>query len=362
MKILFISSLPETNSGGPKHSVPRQVNSQARYDDVKWINISPWGVEDSDIPCEIIIDIRNCLIETKKFHPDLVIFEDFQYLAYIKIAFVLRQMKIPYIIVPRGSMTKAAQNHKRLKKTIANFLFFYRFSKKAVAIEYLTVQEKEASSEKWNKNSLIIPNGTDDRQVASKKYDSKEYRGVFIGRLNPYHKGLDQFIYACGNISSIVKEKKIQIDLYGPAERGVRNQLKKQIDEYGLSDNIHIYSEVNNDEKKKILSCADFFILTSRFEGMPMGLIEAFSYGLPVLATKETNMGDVIEANNAGFISVCDAKQIENNLLKMINCSISEMETMSKNAFSLSKKYNWINIAKNAHELYQELIGERKNE
>lgn len=358
MKILFISSLPETNSGGPKHSVPRQVNAQAKYDDVKWINISPWGVDQTGVPCEIITDVNKCIANTYEYDPDLVIFEDFQYMGYIKIAKALRRKCIPYVIVPRGSMTKAAQKHKHLKKAIANTLFFDKFAKKAAAIEYLTEKEKENASKEWNKNSLIIPNGTETTIKVAKEFSSDGLRGVFIGRLNPYHKGLDQFLPACGALRHLIKEKNVRIDMYGPAETGVREQLVNQVKEYGLSDYIRIHYEVHGIEKDKILREADFFILTSRFEGMPMGLVEALAYGLPVLVTEETNLGDVIAKSNAGFVSTCNMKEIEKNLEAMITAPINLLKGMSQNAYSLSGMYDWNNITKMAHELYVNLIGE----
>lgn len=362
MRILFISSLPETNSGGPKHSVPRQVNAQAKYDDVKWFNISPWGVDQTSVPCEIITDIKECITNAINYNPDLVIFEDFQYMGYIQIAKALRRNGIPYVIVPRGSMTKAAQKHKYLKKTIANILFFNKFAEKAAAIEYLTEKEKENASKEWNKNSLIIPNGTESMVKADKEFSSGGLRGVFIGRLNPYHKGLDQFLPACGALSRLIKEKNVRVDMYGPAETGVREQLVNQVKGYGLSDYIHFHGEVHGKEKDKTLREADFFILTSRFEGMPMGLVEALSYGLPVLATEETNMGDVIANSHAGLVSTCNMKEIEKNLEALITAPINLLKDMSQNAYSLSKDYNWDNIANRAHEQYINLIGDPKHE
>lgn len=362
MKILYISSLPETNSGGPKHSVPKQVNAQAIYDEVFWINITPWGIDETNIPCECILDLDKVVDRIDNILPDLVVFEEFYYISFYKISRNIWKRRIPYIIVPRGSMTKAAQKHKYLKKTIANILFFNKFAEKAAAIEYLTEKEKENASKEWNKNSLIIPNGTESMVKADKEFSSDGLRGVFIGRLNPYHKGLDQFLPACGALSRLIKEKNVRVDMYGPAETGVREQLVTQVKGYGLSDYIHFYGEVHGKEKDKILREADFFILTSRFEGMPMGLVEALAYGLPVLATEETNMGDVIAKSNAGFVSTCNANEIEKNLEAMITSPINILKELSQNAYTLSKDYNWDNIAKKAHEQYVNLIGAPKHE
>ena len=89
-----------------------------------------------------------------------------------------------------------------------------------------------------------------------------------------------------------------------------------------------------------------------------MGLVEALAYGLPVLVTEETNMGDVIAKSNAGFVSTCNMKEIETNLKALITAPINLLKRMSQNAYSLSRTYDWDNITKKAHEQYVNLIGE----
>ena len=54
---------------------------------------------------------------------------------------------------------------------------------------------------------------------------------------------------------------------------------------------------------------SDMFILTSRHEGFPMSILEALSYGLPVLITKGTNMTDLVHKASAGW--TCETDPIE---------------------------------------------------
>ena len=70
----------------------------------------------------------------------------------------LNRLNIPYIIIPRGSLTTSAQSIKPIKKKIGNILCFNSFVKKSVAIQYLTLDEYKTSGDIWNKKSLIIPN------------------------------------------------------------------------------------------------------------------------------------------------------------------------------------------------------------
>jgi glycosyltransferase involved in cell wall biosynthesis len=60
-------------------------------------------------------------------------------------------------------------------------------------------------------------------------------------------------------------------------------RLRMMAAEAGISDHIFFLGEVDN--IPKILDASDIFILTSRFEGMPLSIIEAMAKGLSVIAT-----------------------------------------------------------------------------
>ena len=64
----------------------------------------------------------------------------------------------------------------------------------------------------------------------------------------------------------------------------------------------------------------DVFIRTSRFEGLPLGILEALSLGLPCLVTKGTNLDELVNNYNAGWgvetTSKMVASAIKNAVLK----------------------------------------------
>ena len=356
MKLLYISSLPQTMSGGPKYSVPKQVDAQAKFDEVKWINVSHSMVGNSITPCELINNFKKTSKIIIEFNPHLVIFEEFLYLKFVKIAHYLRKKNIPYIIIPRGCMTQGAQKQKALKKGIANIFLFNRFSRKALAIQYLTLNEKRDSSKTWNKKSLIVPNGTDIPKNKKTMFNTNSAIGTFIGRIDLYHKGIDLFLLACRDLSSLIIDKNVVLNFYGPAELSVREQIEEQVKLYGLQNNIFLHPEVYGEDKNSILLKSDFFILTSRFEGMPMGLLEALAYGLPVLVTEGTNMGTIIREKGAGLVSNCDYKEIAINLRNMLTLDIASYKKMGENARKLALQYTWDNIASETHKQYLELL------
>lgn len=349
MNILYISFLNGDSWAGPTYSVPKQIGTQAQYDNVFWYNIRETKVKEwrnepyyhdlSDYPNGSIHDLPSPFNS-----PDIIVVEQFYGFAGKRIIKELEKGKIPYVIIPRGELTCSAQKRKHWKKVLANALLFYKFSRRAAGIQYLTEQEKADSGDKWNKNSIVIPNGITAPCKTKTEYCNSGIRCIAIGRIEPYHKGLDMLIEACGMIANNLRKVLCTIDIFGPDYDGKVAELKKQISLLGLEDIIRCHEGLYGEDKERELLNNDVFLLTSRFEGHPMALIEALSYGLPCVVTRGSNMKDEVEKYHAGWTAENDVESIKDALLNMIE-NKSLVSIKGKNAIILSEQYRWDKIA-----------------
>ncbi len=355
MNILYISHLTRTASEGPNYSVPAQIKAQSRLDHVFWYNmteaVQPHWLETglfhgiAEFPSKRLKDLPEPFC-----HPDLVVFESFYYIDDIAFSAQCRKNGIPYIIIPRSALTKKGQNQKRLKKWVANLLLFKRMTRGAAAIQYLTEDEKRDSGNRWNRNAFVIPNGIEPAPQV-KTWTTPGLKGVYIGRMDPYQKGLDLLIEACTVLREEMLEAGFQVNLHGPERMGWREKLRQEIQEKKLDGVLHIKDGVFGEEKKAVLLNADFFIMTSRFEGHPMSMIEALSYGLPVFATVGTNMTKEILEYDAGWTSDHTVAELIVNLRRLL----AEKDTLpkkSENALRLSERYDWNRLAQASHAQY----------
>ena len=112
------------------------------------------------------------------------------------------------------------------------------------------------------------------------------------------------------------------------------------------------YGVIYGDDKYKILSQNDIFILTSRFEGMPMGILEALSLGVPCFVTKETCMGEWIEEHNCGFVNK-NKDDLFNDLKQFIKNYSKESTLYKENALKCANNFYWGNIMQLYKEKYQ---------
>lgn len=129
------------------------------------------------------------------------------------------------------------------------------------------------------------------------------YRGEYhngkrltaIGRLHP-QKGFDLLIDALGLIFK--KHPDWHCDIFGEGEE--RDSLQNQITESGLSDNISLKGYSSNIRLE--LQQSDICLVTSRYEGFPMAIIEALSSGVPVVSFDCPEGPATLLKNDAGIL------------------------------------------------------------
>lgn len=283
--------------------------------------------------------------------PDIVVFHGFYFKKYILIASNLMHKNIPYIITPRSSLTKHAQSQKWLKKKVANFLYFKAFLKHASAVHFLTKSEEDKSKDLYKNKSFVVGNGVKTQEVV--KVSNEEVIISFIGRYDLNHKGLDILLDSLYIIRDKLKEKNIRINLYGSDYRGGKEKLETIKKHYELDSIVTINSPVFNKEKETVLLNTDIFIAPSRFEGHPMSVIEAMSYGIPCIITEGTNMKEIVENYNAGWVPLSEPKDISESIINAISDQKVIYEKGVNAKKLVSENYNWEKIALETIKAYE---------
>lgn len=290
-------------------------------------------------------------------HPDIAVFQECYRKEYLSIWKELKRNHIPYIIIPHGELGKEAQQKKHLKKLVANLLFFNRFIDNACAVQCLSQREYDSTC--FGKRKIIASNGiTIPMKIKEYAYDEGPVTITYIGRLDAYHKGLDMMILAVHAIAEFLRENSVKVKIYGPDIYGRLELLKKMVAEAAVEDIIVLNAEVTGKEKERILLDSDIFIQTSRFEGMPLGILEALSYGLPCIVTEGTTLNEKINASNAGWNA---GNTVESIKQAIIDCLTQRKQwpTMGMNGRQLvDREYSWRNIMEETIGTYIDLKAE----
>lgn len=197
-------------------------------------------------------------------------------------------------------------------------------------------------------NIEVIPNALSKIPETTSKLDKKNV--VAIGRYNS-QKGFDRLI----DIWSVIHPEfpDWHLNIVGDGE--LKDELRMQIDELHLSENIHLTTPSKDVEQ--IYLNSSILALTSRYEGLPMVLLEAQSYGLPIVAY-DCKCGplDVITDGKDGFI-IRDGNKTDFTVkLKQLMQSKDLREQMGKNAKAASFRFEEEKIMNKWINLFQSLI------
>lgn len=365
MNILYISKLSGNLWAGPNNSVPAQIRAQSAIDNVFWYNLNEVRRDEwleNGLHCYNLTDYPTGRLNDLPVpfnRPDIAIVEECYCYPFCKMIDDLHYAKIPYVIIPRSTLTKQAQSHKRFKKMIGNILYFNRMIRRATAIQYLTEEERAESVGRWKKANYVISNGISMVNKPHGEFSKEGIRATYVGRVEIYQKGLDLLVDAIGVLQTELREAGFVLSLYGPNRDGAYEALQEQAKERGVTDLVTFNDSIFGEEKQNLLLNSDLFVMTSRFEGHPMGLIEALACGVPCVATLGTNIIDKIDEYKAGWTAENDLKSIIAALSKML--AERDFATKSQNARQLAELYSWDKIADASHEKYVECLeGELK--
>ncbi|ESK38440.1 hypothetical protein P256_01979 [Acinetobacter nectaris CIP 110549] len=158
-----------------------------------------------------------------------------------------------------------------------------------------------------------------------------------VGRLT-YQKGFDLLLDAWSNVCKTDKEWCLKIVGSGEDEQ----KLKQQAIDLNIVHRVEFIPATKDIEK--YYKEASFFCMSSRFEGLPMVLLEAQAYGLPIISIDcDCGPSDLIENGVNGFICK-DIEEFQIKINRAILLNNDNYIDFSSRASESSSKYSILNI------------------
>lgn len=200
----------------------------------------------------------------------------------------------------------------------------------------------------WNDSKIkVIPNSLNYISEDTSNLENK--KAISVGRLDS-QKGYDILIKVWKKV--IEKFPDWSLEIYGD---GIdKEKLELQIQENKLKNNLFLKGTVK-DLKDKYLD-SSIYIMSSRYEGLPMVLLEAMSYGLPIISFDcKCGPKDIIEEGKNGYL--CKAYDIDEmaEKIKKLIYNKEKRKKMGKIAKEISLNYSEYKIMKKWEELFKEM-------
>ena len=333
MKILHLLA---SNKFSGAENVASQIIKMFKNTDMNMVYCSPDGpiaksLLNKDIKFEPLkkLSVENLKKILKKIQPDIIHAHDMKACYYAARACG----KIKLI----SHIHNNAFSSQRLSiKSIAYFLA----ARKAEHVFWVSQSAFDGYifHNKLKKKSSILYNIIDVETVR-RQVDQDEmlynYDVVFVGRLT-YEKDPLRLIEVFSILVSMKQDVKIAIIGTGELEKAI----KEKVIEYDLQDRIDFLGFKEN--PFKIMSSAKAMILTSRWEGVPMCVLEAMALGVPIVSTPVDGLKEIIDDGKNGFLS-SQNKGLAEKLYKIITDQ-NLHSVMSKNCLIKAKKINDKNV------------------
>jgi poly(glycerol-phosphate) alpha-glucosyltransferase len=251
-----------------------------------------------------------------------------------------------------------ALQNARSKKRIAAALYENQHLREAACLRALSEAEARSIRSYGLKNPIcIIPNGVDlpELSASNTKAQSANPRTLlYLGRLHP-KKNLANLIRAWSETSNSQSgnSERWVLAIAGWDQVGYETELKG----IAVATSVVFLGPQFGADKTECYRTCDAFILPSLSEGLPMTVLEAWSYAKPVLMTAECNLPEGFSAAAALRIG-SSADEIAAGLNQLFEMSDDDRTAMGTRGRTLvARKFSWARIGKEMHAVYEWVLG-----
>lgn len=178
-------------------------------------------------------------------------------------------------------------------------------------------------------------------------FDNKKF--LAVGRFAPKHKGFDLLIKAFAIFANNNIGWTLEIVGEGEEEPLYRRMIK----EYHLEDRIKLCPFTKDIQKH--YTGASVYVLSSRWEGFGLVLIEAMSHGLPIISSDLPVAKELLEGKGcATFFKCGDINEMAESMIDYANTK--EWDSLSENAYNTAKLFSiryiielWLQLMRKAN-------------
>ena len=227
------------------------------------------------------------------------------------------------------------------------------YSNKSIAI---SKGIRDHIKNRYKRDALFIPNGVYIPDIVPPGEELKRWRlepkgYVFTACRFVPEKGLHDLVEAYRRL----KNPPFKLVIAGDAdhETPYSRKLKKLAAE---TPGVVLTGFISGRRLGELFSNAGLFVLPSYYEGLPIALLEALSYGLPVLVSDIPQHRE-LPLEKYRYFRKGDIINLGESMIRLFRLGISKKEK-EKYFLLIRKEYNWDQIAKKTAKIYEEILSQ----
>lgn len=216
----------------------------------------------------------------------------------------------------------------------------------------------EAMAERYHVSAQFIPNGVTLRETGGAStvlqtfaLEQKKYV-VMVARIVP-EKNQHDLIAAFASMQAAGYHTDKKLAIVGAADH--QSPYVDQVKALAAkTPDVVLTGMQRGDDLTELYSNAALFVLPSSHEGMPIAMMEAMGYGLPVLASDITANLEV-GLPEADYFPLGDTQALAKQMAEKLDQPFSAAQAAEQSA-EIAKNYSWSGIADQTLAVYQRLL------
>jgi poly(glycerol-phosphate) alpha-glucosyltransferase len=263
----------------------------------------------------------------------------------------------PYVVSPHGMLDSWALKNSGWKKQVAAAVYENRHLHGAACLHALNQEEAKAIRAYGLRNPIcVIPNGIDLPERWEEPAERETHTLLYLGRLHP-KKGLAGLIEAWSLVQRNAAQAGWRLKIAGWDQSGHRTELEALTRRLGAGSSISFAGPRFGEAKAECFREASAFILPSLSEGLPMTILEAWSWRLPVIMTPECNLSEGEDAG-AAIMARDGIESISAALSRLFSMNQSELEAMGARGRRLvEEQFQWPRVVQQMTGVYDWILG-----
>lgn len=210
-------------------------------------------------------------------------------------------------------------------------MFFAHEMRMLDNIVVLTESDRMAFASNLSLDSGVIYNPLTLR--ASGQASSQHRKFLSVGRFTPGHKGFDILLKAFAQFAA--RESRWMLEIVGEGVEEVA--MRELAATLGVTDRVK-FCRFTPDIQRHYAG-ASVYVLSSRWEGQPLVLVEAMAHGLPVIASDIPVCRELLSGKGVGMMfSTGDAQDLASCMERM--AAATDWEAMSSRSLDLSTRFS----------------------
>ena len=274
---------------------------------------------------------------------DIVILHQVFQLQYVAIFFMLILLRIPFVVMPHGTLTTYQRSQHRVRKLVF-FVPTYLFLKFSRGIFVASSQELEQLPPYLKKKGMIVGLGinTQFNEYRSETNSAQNFNLLYMGRIAK-KKRLDIALTAFASAS-----RKSHLDMKfiicGSGEDSEMAKMIKLVADLGIKDLVEFRGWIDSLEKDIAFRVSNCFILTSEDENFAIAAAEALSKGVPCILSSNVALSNLVTVYKAGEVfQDLTVEMIEKAILKV---SQGDSKVYRNSSLLAASQISWDVIAK----------------